>query len=71
MHQTGYVRNSDKKSETKTGFVSLTALLVLLISLSTVSVSLAAILSPETFLAQRMTEQKKAEIKKEAQEPLS
>ncbi|WP_299372350.1 UvrB/UvrC motif-containing protein [uncultured Kiloniella sp.] len=64
MHRTGYVRNSYKNSETKKGLVSLTALLVLLISLSTVSVSLAAILSPETFLAQRMTEQKKDEIKK-------
>ncbi|WP_417452892.1 hypothetical protein [Kiloniella sp.] len=71
MHRTGYVRNSYKNSETKKGLVSLTALLVLLISLSTVSVSLAAILSPETFLAQRMTEQKKDEIKKEAREPLS
>ncbi len=67
MHRTGYVRDSHKQSDRKTGLVSLTALLVLLISLSTVSVSLAAILSPESFLAERMTDQKRDEIKKEAQ----
>ncbi|KKJ77687.1 hypothetical protein WH95_04335 [Kiloniella litopenaei] len=70
MHRTGYVRNSHKQYSTKKGLVSLTALLALLISLSTVSVSLAAILSPETFLAERMTEQKKKDIEKEARKPL-
>ncbi|WP_085904032.1 hypothetical protein [Kiloniella majae] len=67
MHRTGYVRDSYKRSDRKTGLVGLTALLVLLISLSTVSVSLAAILSPESFLAERMTDQKRDEIKKETQ----
>ncbi|WP_085901131.1 hypothetical protein [Kiloniella majae] len=67
MHRTGYVRDSYKSNDRKTGLVGLTALLVLLISLSTVSVSLAAILSPESFLAERMTDQKRDEIKKETQ----
>ncbi|WP_085907288.1 hypothetical protein [Kiloniella majae] len=67
MHRTGYVRDSYKRNERKTGPIGLTALFVLLVSLSTVSVSLAAILSPESFLAERMTDQKRDEIKKETQ----
>ncbi|KLN62218.1 hypothetical protein WH96_01450 [Kiloniella spongiae] len=67
MHRMGYVRDTHKRNNRKTGLVSLSALLALLISLSTVSVSLAAILSPESFLAERMTEEKRNEIKKEAQ----
>ncbi|WP_120498813.1 hypothetical protein [Kiloniella sp. EL199] len=67
MHRTGYVRDSYKQNDRKTGLVSLTALLVLLVFVSTVSVSLAAILSPESFLADRMTHQERDEIKKESQ----
>ena len=54
MHRTGYVRDTYKNSERRTGLLSLVLLLVTLLSVSTVSVSLAAILSPEKFLAERM-----------------
>ncbi|WP_419903819.1 hypothetical protein [Kiloniella sp.] len=54
MHRTGYVRDTYKGNDRRTGLLSLTILLVALLSISTVSVSLAAILSPEKFLAERM-----------------
>ncbi|MFD2204246.1 hypothetical protein [Kiloniella antarctica] len=56
MQRTGYVRDTYKTSDRKTGLLSLTLLLVTLLSISTVSVSLAAILSPEKFLADRMVD---------------
>ena len=56
MHRTGYVRDKYKGSNRRTGLLGLTILLVALITASTVSVSLAAIFSPETFLAERITD---------------
>ncbi|MEH6630108.1 MAG: hypothetical protein V7776_04755 [Halopseudomonas aestusnigri] len=56
MYRTGYVRDTYKSSDRRTGLLGLTILLVALLSVSTVSVSLAAILSPEKFLAERMVD---------------
>ncbi len=61
MHRTGYVRDTYKSSDRRTGLFGLTILLVALLSVSTVSVSLAAILSPEKFLAERMIDSDRIE----------
>ncbi len=68
MHRTGYVRDTYKSSDRRTGLLSLTILLLALLSVSTVSVSLAAILSPEKFLAERMAHH---DAKKGAETPLN
>ncbi|WP_020591128.1 hypothetical protein [Kiloniella laminariae] len=54
MIRTGFVRNKNSFSSRRTGLLGLTAILLSIIFLSTVSVSLAAILSPESFLAERV-----------------
>ncbi|MCZ4281887.1 hypothetical protein O4H49_13935 [Kiloniella laminariae] len=55
MIRTGFVRNKPSFNSRRTGLLGLTVILLSIIFLSTVSVSLAAILSPESFLAERVT----------------